>query len=78
MPRFCRLLPGCCSSCIDKTNVKTAQSNMRHANPEIMPTKSAQAVTDEMHDVHVSWLASSGLSVGQNLLAEKALTVQVQ
>jgi integrase len=36
---------------IDKTDVKTAQSNMRHANPEIMLSKYAQAVTDEMHDV---------------------------
>ncbi len=63
---------------IDKTDVKTAQSNMRHANPEIMLSKYAQAVTDEMHDVQVRWFASCGLGVGQNLLVEKALTVQVQ
>ena len=63
---------------IDKTDVKTAQGNMRHANPEIMLSKYAQAVTDEMHDVQVRWFASCGLSVGQNLLAENVLTVQVQ
>ncbi len=63
---------------IDKTDVKTAQSNMRHANPEIMLSKYAQAVTDEMHDVQVRWFASCGLGVGQNLLVEKALSVQVQ
>jgi integrase len=63
---------------IDKTDVKTAQGNMRHANPEIMLTKYAQAVTDEMHDVQVRWFASCGLGVGQSLLAEKPLTVQIQ
>jgi integrase len=63
---------------IDKTDVKTAQGNMRHANPEIMLSKYAQAVTDEMHHVQVRWFASCGLGVGQNLLAEEALTEQVQ
>ena len=62
---------------IDKTDVKTAQGNMRHANPEIMLSKYAQAATDEMHDVQ-GWFASCGLGVGQNLLPKKALTVQVQ
>ena len=55
---------------IDKTDVKTAQGNMRHANPEIMLSKYAQAVTDEMHDVQVRWFASCGLGVGQNLLVK--------
>ena len=32
---------------IDKTDVKTAQGNMRHAGPEIMVSKFAQVVTDE-------------------------------
>ena len=63
---------------IGKTDVKTAQSNMQHANPEIMLNKHAQAITEEMHDVQVRWFASCGLGVGQNLLPEKALTVQVQ
>ena len=43
-----------------------------------MLSKYAQVVTDEMHDVQVRWFASCGLGVGQNLLVEKALTVQVQ
>jgi hypothetical protein len=55
---------------IDKTEVKTAQGNMRHANPELMLRKYAQAVTNEMHDVQVRWFASCGLGVGQNLLAK--------
>jgi integrase len=63
---------------IDKTDVKTAQGNMRHANPEIMLSKYAQVVTGEMHDVQVRWFASCGLGVGQNLLTEKALREQVQ
>jgi hypothetical protein len=58
---------------IDKTDVKTAQGNMRHANPELMLIKYAQAVTDEMHDVQVRWFASCGLGVGQNLLAENSV-----
>lgn len=57
---------------IDKTDVKTAQGNMRHAGPEIMLRKYAQVVTGEMHDVQVRWFASCGLGVGQNLLSEKS------
>ena len=45
---------------------------MRHAGPEIMLSKYAQVVTDEMHDVQVRWFESCGLGVGQNLLAENA------
>lgn len=63
---------------IDKTDVKTAQGNMRHTGPEVMLSKYAQVVTDEMYDVQVRWFASCGLGVGQSLLAEKPLTVQVQ
>ena len=55
---------------IDKTDVKTAQGNMRHAGPEIMLRKYAQVVTPEMQSVQVRWFDSCGLSVGQNLLAE--------
>jgi hypothetical protein len=54
-----------------ESDVKTAQSNMRPANPEMMLSKYAQAVTDEMHHVQVRWFASCGLGVGQNLLVEK-------
>ena len=57
---------------IDKTDVKTAQGNMRHPGPEIMLSKYAQVVTDEMHDVQVPWFESCGFGVGQNLLAENA------
>ena len=57
---------------IDKTDVKTAQGNMRHPGPEIMLSKYAHVVTDEMHDVQVRWFESCGLGVGQNLLAENA------
>jgi len=63
---------------IDKTDVKTAQGNMRHAGPEIMLRKYAQVVTPEMQGVQVRWFESCGLGVGQNLLTEKGLTVQVQ
>ena len=45
---------------------------MRHAGPEIMLSKYAHVVTDEMHDVQVRWFESCGLGVGQNLLAENA------
>ncbi len=31
-----------------------------------------------MHDVQMRWFASCGFGAGQNLLAEDALTVQVQ
>jgi integrase len=57
---------------IDKTDVKTAQGNMRHAGPEIMLRKYAQVVTPEMQGVQVRWFESCGLGVGQNLLAENA------
>ena len=50
----------------------TAQGNMRHAGPEIMLSKYAQVVTNEMHDVQVRCFESCGLGVGQNLLAENA------
>jgi integrase len=63
---------------IDKTDVKTAQGNMRHANPELMLSKYAQAVTDEMHDVQVRWFASCGLGVGQNLLSENSVGDAIQ
>jgi integrase len=56
---------------IDKTDVKTAQGNMRHAGPGIMLRKYAQVVTPEMPDVQVRWFESCGLVVGQELLAEK-------
>ncbi len=55
---------------IDKTDVKTAQGNMRHAGPEIMLRKYAQVVTPEMQGVQVRWFESCGLGVGQNLSAE--------
>jgi integrase len=63
---------------IDKTDVKTAQGNMRHAGPEIMLRKYAQVVTGEMHDVQVRWFASCGLGVGQELLAEEARSDAIQ
>ena len=47
-----------------------------HAGPEIMLSKYAQVVTDEMHDVQVRWFESCGLGVGQNLLAENARSMQ--
>jgi integrase len=43
---------------IDKTDVKTAQGNMRHAGPEIMLRKYAQVVTPEMQGVQVRWFES--------------------
>jgi integrase len=49
---------------IDKTDVKTAQGNMRHAGPEIMLRKYAQVVTPEMQGVQVRWFESCGLGVG--------------
>jgi integrase len=63
---------------IDKTDVKTAQGNMRHAGPEIMLSKYAQVVTDEMQDVQVRWFESCGLVVGQELLAEKTGSDAIQ
>ena len=63
---------------IDKTDVKTAQGNMRHAGPEIMLRKYAQVVTPEMQGVQVRWFESCGLGVGQNLLAENAGTDAIQ
>jgi integrase len=63
---------------IDKTDVKTAQGNMRHAGPEVMLKQYAQVVTDEMHDVQVRWFESCGLGVGQNLLAENAGSDAIQ
>ena len=63
---------------IDKTDVKTAQGNMRHAGPEVMLKQYAQVVTDEMHDVQVRWFESCGLGVGQNLLAQNARSDAIQ
>ena len=63
---------------IDKTDVKTAQGNMRHAGPEIMLRKYAQVVTPEMQGVQVRWFESCGLGVGQNLLAENAESDAIQ
>jgi len=63
---------------IDKTDVKTAQGNMRHAGPEIMLRKCAQVVTPEMHGVQVRWFESCGLGMGQNLLAENAGSDAIQ
>jgi hypothetical protein len=63
---------------IDKTDVKTAQGNMRHANPEMMLSKYAQVVTDEMQHVQVRWFESCGLGVGQNLSANDAGSDAIQ
>ncbi|HKV82717.1 MAG TPA: tyrosine-type recombinase/integrase [Candidatus Sulfotelmatobacter sp.] len=63
---------------IDKTDVKTAQGNMRHAGPEIMLSKYAQVVTVEMRDVQVRWFESCGLGVGQHLLAQNAGSDAIQ
>jgi len=63
---------------IDKTDVKTAQGNMRHAGPEIMLRKYAQVVTPEMQGVQVRWFESCGLGVGQNLLAQNAVSDAIQ
>jgi integrase len=63
---------------IDKTDVKTAQGNMRHAGPEIMLRKYAQVVTPEMQGVQVRWFESCGLGVGQNLLAENTGSDAIQ
>jgi integrase len=63
---------------IDKTDVKTAQGNMRHAGPEVMLKQYAQVVTDEMHDVQVRWFESCGLGVGQNLLAQNVGSDAIQ
>ena len=63
---------------IDKTDVKTAQGNMRHAGPEIMLRKYAQVVTPEMQGVQVRWFESCGLGVGQNLLAENVGSDAIQ
>jgi integrase len=63
---------------IDKTDVKTAQGNMRHAGPEIMLRSYAQVVTPEMQGVQVRWFESCGLGVGQNLLAQNAGSDAIQ
>jgi len=63
---------------IDKTDVKTAQGNMRHAGPEIMLRQYAQVVTPEMHGVQVRWFESCWLGVGQNLLAQNAGSDAIQ
>jgi integrase len=63
---------------IDKTDVKTAQGNMRHAGPEIMLRNCAQVVTPEMQGVQVRWFESCGLGVGQNLLAQSAGSDAIQ
>jgi integrase len=63
---------------IDKTDVKTAQGNMRHAGPEIMLRSYAQVVTPEMQGVQVRWFESCGLGVGQNLLAKNAGSDAIQ
>jgi hypothetical protein len=62
----------------DKTDVKTAQGNLRHAGPEIMLSKYAQVVTDEMQDVQVRWFESCELGVGQELLVEKTGSDAIQ
>jgi hypothetical protein len=63
---------------IDKTDVKTAQGDMRHAGPEIMLRSYAQVVTPEMQGVQVRWFESCGLGVGQNLLAQSAGSDAIQ
>ena len=63
---------------IDKTDVKTAQGNMRHAGPEIMLRQYAQVVTPEMHGVQVRWFESCGLGVGQNLLVQNTGSDAIQ
>ena len=64
---------------IDKTDVKTAQGNMRHAGPEIMLRKYAQVVTPENAGRSGAVVVEScGLGVGQNLLAENAGSDAIQ
>jgi len=63
---------------IDKTDVKTAQGNMRHPGPEIMLRQYAQVVTPEMHGVQVRWFEGCGLGVGQNLLVQNTGSDAIQ
>lgn len=63
---------------VDKSDPKTVQGSLRHANIETTLGDYAQVVTDEMIAAQGRWLQSCGLGVGQNLLAENAGAPQIQ
>jgi integrase len=57
---------------VAKTNLKTAQGSLRHANPQVLLDRYARAVTDEMVAAQGRFLAECGMGVEQRLLPEPA------
>jgi integrase len=57
---------------VAKTDLKTAQGSLRHANPQILLDRYARSVTDEMVAVQGRFLESCGIGVERTLLLPSA------
>jgi integrase len=52
---------------VAKTDLKTAQGSLRHANPHVLLDRYARAVTDEMFAAQGRFLAECGMGVERRL-----------
>jgi integrase len=57
---------------VAKTDLKTAQGSLRHANPQLLLDRYARSVTDEMVAAQGRFLDSCGIRVERNLLPSPA------
>jgi integrase len=57
---------------VAKTDLKTAQGSLRHANPQILLDRYARSVTDEMVAAQGRFLAECGMAVERQLLPQSA------
>jgi integrase len=57
---------------VAKTDLKTAQGSLRHANPQVLLDRYARAVTDEMVAAQGRFLEACGMGVERKLLPQPA------
>jgi hypothetical protein len=57
---------------VAKTDLKTAQGSLRHANPQALLDRYARSVTEEMVAAQGRFLEECGMDVEQRLLFEPA------
>jgi integrase len=57
---------------VAKTDLKTAQGSLRHANPQVLLDRYARAVTDEMVAAQGRFLEACGMAVERKILPQSA------
>ena len=57
---------------VAKTDLKTAQRSLRHANPQVLLDRYARSVTNEMVAAQGRFLGDCGMSVKRKVLPQSA------